>query len=87
MAASFGPNRDARKAYEVRLGQETQQAGDALATGQAFAATVHRGQVLLLVLLVVSLVVASGRRWSSATASSPRCGRSPTSSPGSPAAT
>ncbi|WP_432488826.1 methyl-accepting chemotaxis protein [Kineococcus sp. SYSU DK018] len=58
VAASFGPNRDARKAYEGLLDAETERAGAALAGGHGFAATVHRGQQLVLALLVASLAVA-----------------------------
>ncbi|WP_432542559.1 methyl-accepting chemotaxis protein [Kineococcus sp. SYSU DK002] len=58
VAASFGPNRDARKEFEALLAEETERASAALAAGQDFAATVQRGQTLVLGLLVVSLVVA-----------------------------
>ncbi|ABS01540.1 methyl-accepting chemotaxis protein [Kineococcus radiotolerans] len=60
VAVSFGANRDARKAYEGVLAEETERAGTALAAGQDFAATVRRGQLAVLTLLVVSLAVAVG---------------------------
>ncbi|WP_432549077.1 methyl-accepting chemotaxis protein [Kineococcus arenarius] len=58
VAASFGPNRDARKAYETALADETERASAALAAGHEFAATVRRGQQLVLVLLVAGLALA-----------------------------
>ncbi|WP_328292658.1 methyl-accepting chemotaxis protein [Kineococcus sp. NBC_00420] len=60
VTASFGVNRDARKAYEAALSKETERAGTALAAGQDFAATVRHGQLVVLTLLLVSLAVAVG---------------------------
>ncbi|WP_337062362.1 methyl-accepting chemotaxis protein [Kineococcus sp. G2] len=58
VAASFGPNRDARKAYEEALATETERASAELAAGREFAATVRSAQQSVLVLLVASLAVA-----------------------------
>ncbi|WP_308220265.1 methyl-accepting chemotaxis protein, partial [Kineococcus sp. TRM81007] len=58
VAASFGPNRDTRKAYEEALAAETERASTELAAGREFAATVRGAQRTVLVLLVASLAVA-----------------------------
>ena len=60
VAVSFGANRDLRKAYEASLGEETQRAGDALAAGEGFAATVRNAQLGVLALLVGSVLLGAG---------------------------
>ena len=60
VTASFGVNRDARKAYEAALSKETERASTALAGGQDFAATVRHGQLVVLMLLLISLALAVG---------------------------
>ena len=59
VTAALGPNRDLRKAYEGLLDTEITRANGALVAGRDFDASVHRTRTSVLVLLGVSLSLAT----------------------------